>query len=564
MKSRHIVSRYIVRCWFGPSLPVALVLLAACAPSPQGDEPFDLLITNGRVIDGMGNPWYRADVGVRGGVIAEIGSLAGRPAGQTIDAGDRVVSPGFIDMMGGRTYPLLEDTDAAESKLRQGITTMLAGEGTSPAPQNEETIKNVEQAVRGGLSWTTYAEYHRLLEEKGLRLNVVHNVGAAQIRRIVLGNKDVEPDAAQLAEMKRLVAEAMEDGAVGLSTALIYPPGTYAKTAELVEMAKVAARYGGVYFTHMRNESSQVLDAIRETIEIGEKAGIPAHIYHLKAAGEENWPLMSEAIALIQDARARGLDVTADIYPYIRNGIGLGSFLHPRHYAEGPAKFLATLSDPATRQRLRREVETTSDWENWYRHVGKDWGNVLVAKVSGGLEKSYEGQSLAAIARLRDSDEWTTFFDLVEAGGVSVNPKSMNEEQKHLALRAEFVSIDTDAWPMNAAKTTSAHPRAFGAFARVLAKYVREDKVITLEDAIRRMTSLAANRLQLLDRGRISPGMKADLLIFDPEKVRDRATFQAPVAYSTGFDWVIVNGEPVIVDGSSTSAEPGRVLRANR
>ena len=557
--------RCIVRCLFIPSLVVTLMtLLAACGPSPQGDEPFDLLITNGRVIDGMGNPWYRADVGIRGGVIAEIGSLAGRPAGQTIDAGERVVSPGFIDMMGGRTYPLLEDTDAAESKLRQGITTMLAGEGTSPAPQNEETIKNVEQAVRGGLSWKTYAEYHRLLEEKGLRLNVVHNVGAAQIRRIVLGNKDVEPDAEQLAEMKRLVAEAMEDGAVGLSTALIYPPGTYAKTAELVEMAKVAARYGGVYFTHMRNESSQVLDAIRETIEIGEKAGIPAHIYHLKAAGEENWPLMSEAIALIKAARARGLDVTADIYPYVRNGIGLGSFLHPRHYAEGPAKFLATLSDPATREQLRREVETTSDWENWYRHVGKDWENVLVAKVSSSLEKSYEGQSLAAIARLRDSDEWTTFFDLVEAGGVSVNPKSMNEEQKHLALRAEFVSIDTDAWPMNAATTTSAHPRAFGAFARVLAKYVREDKVITLEDAIRRMTSLAANRLRLLDRGRISPGMKADLLIFDPEKVQDRATFQAPVAYSTGFDWVIVNGEPVIANGSSTSAKPGRVLRANR
>ena len=554
--------RYIVRCLLVPLL--FMTFLTACAPSRQGEEPFDLLITNGRVIDGMGNPWYRADVGIRGGVIAEIGSLAGRPAEKTIDAGDRVVSPGFIDMMGGRSYPLLEDSDAAESKLRQGITTMLAGEGTSAAPQNEETIKNVEQAVRTGLSWTTYAQYHRLLEEKGLRLNVVHNVGATQIRLIVLGNEDVEPDAGQLAEMKQLVAEAMEDGAVGLSTALIYPPGTYAKTAELVEMAKVAARYGGVYFTHMRNESSQVLDAIRETIEISQQAGIPAHIYHLKAAGEENWPLMSEAIALIEAARARGLDVTADIYPYIRNGIGLGSFLHPRHYAEGSAKFLATLSDPATRRELRREMETTSDWENWYRHVGKDWERVLVAKVSGSLEKSYEGQSLAAIARLRDSDEWTTFFDLVEAGGVSVNPKSMNEGQKHLALRAEFVSIDTDAWPMNAAKTTSAHPRAFGAFARVLAKYVREDKVITLEDAIRRMTSLAANRLRLLDRGRISPGMKADLLIFDPEKVQDRATFQAPVAYSTGFDWVIVNGEPVIANGNSTSAKPGRVLRANR
>ena len=545
----------------GTLLAAGVVLTIACAQSSPNGRPFDLLITNGRVVDGSGNPWYRADVGVREGAIAEIGNLADEAAVLTIDAADRVVAPGFIDMMGGRTYPLLEDRDAAESKLRQGITTMLAGEGASPAPQNDRTIEDVEQAARLGLNWTTFAEYHRLLKAKGLRLNVVHNVGAAQIRRIVLGDEDVQPTAEQLEEMKALVRQAMQDGAVGLSTALIYPPGTYAETEEIVELAKATAPYGGVYFTHMRNESGKVIEAIKEAVEVGEKAGVPVHIFHLKAAGEENWPLMSEAVALIESARSRGLDVTADIYPYIRNGIGLGSFLHPRHYAEGSEPFLKTLSDPDVRKALQREVETTSDWENWYRHVGLDWNNVLVARVSGELDKGYEGKSIVEIAKLRGADPWTTFFDLVEAGSVSVNPKSMNEEQKHQALRAEFVSIDTDAWPMNAKTATSAHPRAFGAFPRVLAKYVREENVITLENAIRRMTSLAANRLGLYDRGRIAVGMKADLVVFDPDTVQDQATFQKPVAYASGFDYVVVNGQLVIDDGQSTEATAGRVLK---
>ena len=557
MTNRTPVSARLARAL----LTAGAILFSACAPPTAAEGPLDVLIANGRVVDGSGNPWYRGDVGVRDGAIAEIGNLSGREAVRTVDAGGRVVAPGFIDMMGGRTFPMLEDRDAAESKLRQGITTMLAGEGSSAAPQDEHTIKDIEQATRLGLSWTTYAEYHRLLAEKGLRVNVVHNVGAAQVRRIVLGDEDVQPSAEQLDRMKSLVAQAMRDGAVGLSTALIYPPGTYAETSEIVELAKAAAEHGGAYFTHMRNESGKVLDAIREAIEVGEKAGLPVHIYHLKAAGEENWPLMAEALALIESARARGLDVTADIYPYIRNGIGLGSFLHPRHYAEGSKKFLATLSDPEVRQALRREVETTSDWENWYRHVGQDWNNVLVARVPDDMDKSYEGKSLPEIARLRNADEWTTFFDLVQGGIVSVNPKSMNEEQKHQALRAEFVSICTDSWPMNAETATSAHPRAFGAFARVLAKYVREEKVITLENAVRRMTSLAANRLRLYDRGRIAPGMQADLVVFDPEAIQDQASFQKPVAYATGLDYVMVNGRLVIDDGESTDAVPGRVLR---
>ena len=537
------------------------LLLAACGEKPAADSrPFDLLITNARVLDGMGNPWYRADVAVRGGAIVEIGRLEGREAARTIDAAGRVLSPGFIDMMGGRTYPLLEDPDAAESKLRQGITTMLAGEGTSEAPQTAQTIAEMPLAARLGISWTTYAEYDQLLEKQGLRLNVIHTVGAGQVRQVVMGEQDGRPTPEQMIEMKSLVRQAMEDGAAGLSTALIYPPGTYATSSEIAELAKETAPYSGVYFTHMRNESSKVLEAIQEAIDIGKQAGVPVHIFHLKAAGQDNWPLMEQSISLIETTRAQGFDVTADIYPYVRNGIGLGSFLHPRHYAEGADTFLATLPDPEVRRALRREVETTSDWENWYRHVGMNWDNVLVAQVSGSLDKTYEGKSVAQIAKIRNSDEWTAFFDLVAAGGVSVNPKSMNEEQKHLALRAEFISVDTDASPTNANDVSSAHPRAFGAFARILAKYVRDEKVISLENAVRKMTSLPANRLGLYGRGHIAPGMQADLLIFDPDKVQDNATFESPVAYATGFDYVIVNGQLVIDDNTSTQSRPGQVL----
>jgi N-acyl-D-aspartate/D-glutamate deacylase len=403
-----------------------------------------------------------------------------------------------------------------------------------------------------------------MLDAKGIGINVIHNVGAAQVRRVVIGDEDRAPTPEQLAKMKDLVAKAMQDGSVGLSTALIYPPGTYAKTEEIIELAKVAAHYSGVYFSHMRNESAQLLEAIQETIRIGEEAHLPVHIYHLKAAGQDNWPLMTKALALIESARDRGVDVTADIYPYIRNGIGLGSFIHPKHYANGTDAFLPTLSDPKVRAELQKEIETTTDWENWYHHVGKNWDNVLVVQVPAKVEKRFEGKSVQEIAALRNADVWDTFFYLVQQGGVDVDPKSMNEEQKQQALRAPFVSIGSDAEPMNPLTSTYAHPRTFGTFPRILAMYVREEKVISLETAIREMTSLPANQLHLWNRGRIAPGLAADLVLFDPAKVEDTATFAKPLSYSIGMGYVFINGRLAIDNGQPTGVLAGKVIRANR
>ena len=541
---------------------LSLFLLAASLSFSQSDA-FDLTISGARIVDGCGNPWFFADVGMRGGLIVEIGNLSQRVSKRTIRADGKVLAPGFIDMMGSTTLPLLLDPVTAQSKLRQGVTTMMAGEGDSLAPQDERTIK--ELTLPAGIpQWTTFEEYDRLLDAKGIALNVIHNVGAAQVRRVVIGDEDREPTPEQMKRMKEIVAKAMQDGSIGLSTALIYPPGTYAKTEEIIELAKVAAQYGGVYFSHMRNESGQLLEAIRETIRIGEEAHIPVHIYHLKAAGQDNWPLMSKALSLIQAARDRGVDVSADIYPYIRNGIGLGSFIHPRHYARGSAAFLPMLSAPRVRAELRKEIETTSNWENWYQHVGKNWDNVLVVKVPPSADKRYEGKSLQEIARLRGIDVWDVFFDLVKQDGVDVDPKSMDENQKQEALRAPFVSIDSDAEPMNPETSTYAHPRTFGTFPRILAKYVREERVITLENAIREMTSLPANQLRLWNRGRISPGMAADLVLFDPAKVTDTATFAKPLSYATGIDFVLINGQVVIDQGQPTGALAGTVIRSNR
>lgn len=520
----------------------------------------DLILRGGRVLDGSGNAWFRADIAIRDGRITAIGNLANQTARRVIALKGEMVAPGFIDMMGTSSIPLLLDPASAESKLRQGITTIMAGEGGSAAPQNDQTLPDEVKAA--GFRWSTYAEYHKLLEQRGIGVNVVHNVGAAQIRRLVIGEVDRAPTPPELDRMKALVDQAMRDGAAGLSTALIYPPGTYAKTAELVELAKVTARYGGFYSTHMRNESFAVLDAIRESIEIGEKAGVPVHIYHLKAAGEENWPLMAKAIETIAAARRRGLDVTADIYPYIRNGIDLGSFIPPHHYSRGRKAFFDTLPSADLRARLRKEIESTRDWENWYRHVGRNWDNVLVAQLPAKEDKAWEGKSVAEIARMRNKEEWDTFFDLV-LRGANVNPKSMNEEQKHLALRTEWVSFCTDAPPANILTATGAHPRAFGSFARVLAKYVRDEKIISVEAAVRKMSSLAANRLRLYDRSRIAIGMMADLVVFDPEKVQDMASFTKPLAFPEGMPYVIVNGVIAIDNHKWTGARSGRVLRPN-
>ena len=542
-------------------------LLAACAdaPPPPDPTPFDVLITDARVVDGTGGPSSGADIGLRGDRIAAVGDLSGHPATRTIDAAGRVVAPGFVDMMGQASLVLITDPPSAESKLRQGITTYLSGEGGSAAPQSEATLANPPVIDGDTLRWRRYSEYFAIMERYGIPINVVHDVGLTQVRRVVLGNEDVAPTPEQLEEMKALVREGMEDGAVGVSTSLIYPPAIYASTDELVALSAVAGEYGGVYFTHMRNESYAVLEAIREALTIGEGAGVPVHIYHLKAAGQRNWPLMDEALALIDSARTAGMDVTADIYPYIRNGIGLGSFLHPRHYARGTGAFLATLGDPDLRARLREEVETDSEWENWYQHVGMDWNNVLIVSAPGTVDPGVVNRSVAEAAEVLGTDPWNAFFDLVQAGGVSVNPLSMNEEQKWAALRAPYVMIDTDASPVNPASVSSTHPRAFGAFPRVIAKYVREDGVISLEEAVRRMTSLAAERLGMEDRGVVAAGMAADLVVFDPARLRDRADFGADATLqSEGVDYLFVNGTLVIDDGELTNARPGRLLRRSR
>jgi N-acyl-D-aspartate/D-glutamate deacylase len=479
------------------------------------------------------------------------------------------VAPGFIDMMGGSSLPLLRDPASAESKLRQGITTMMVGEGESLAPQTAATIKDLFEGPDVPLRWQTYGEYFRLLEKKGIGLKVVHNVGAAQVRRVVLGDEDRAPTPGQLARMKDLVEQAMNDGAVGLSTALIYPPGAYARTEEIIELAKVAARRGGIYFSHMRNESKQLLEAIEETIRIGKEAQIPVHIYHLKAAGEENWPLMGKALKRMREAREQGIDITADIYPYDRNGIGLRAFIHPRHYAQGAEAFLATLSRADVRKAIEEEMETTGDWENWFRHVGKNWDNVLIASTGPRGDPTLNGLSIGEAAARRNVRPWDLFFDLVQESDAFVCPRSMDEEQKRLALGAPFVAIDTDAAPINPASVAtglaqSFHPRALGTFPRVLARYVREEKVLPLEEAIRRMSSLAANRLKLLDRGRIAPGMKADVVIFDANRIQDTATFTRPLSYPEGIEYVLVNGKLAIDGAKATGVLAGTVIRNRR
>ncbi len=541
---------------------VFLAFLMPVVAFPQAPQPLNVVIEGGRIVDGTGNPWYLADIGIRDGVIARIGDLSGSARERTILANRMVVAPGFIDMLVGSSIPLLLDPQAADSKLLQGVTAILVGEGDSMAPQNEQTLKDFPPSDQLP-AWRTFTEYFQLLEKAGIAVNVVHNVGATQVRRIVVGDANRQPSANQLDQMKALVDESMRQGAVGLSSALIYPPGVYARTSELVELAKTAASHHGVYFTHIRNEGRELLPSVEEAIQIGREAHIPVHIYHLKAAGQENWALFGGALRLIEKARDSGVDVTADVYPYVRNGIPLTSFLPSKYFDDGSDAILDRLTDHQTRGRIRNEMETTSDWENWYLHAGKDWSNVLIAEVPAGLDKTYEGKSVTAVSKLRNEDPWETFFFLLHSGRTEINvdPLTMDERQKDAALKETFVCIASDSAPTNLKKATTAHPRTFGTFPRIFAKYVREDGAISLESAVRAMSSLPANILQLTDRGRIAAGMAADIVIFDPSLVQDVSTFEQPLAYPKGIAYVLVNGRVAVDAGQVTGLRAGRVLR---
>lgn len=532
-------------------------------------EAYDVVITNGRIVDGTGSPWVSGDIGIREGKIAAIGRLENAARKQTVDARGKVVAPGFIDMLGQSEWTIMVDP-RLPSKIFQGITTEVTGEGESIAPMSpkmraeDQPLALSEFNIR--IDWLTFAEYFRRLEKQRIGINIASFVGAAQVRRMVLDNDDKQPTPEQLETMRRLVREAMLDGAVGVSSSLIYAPATYAKTPELIALASEAARFGGVYATHIRNEGDAISEALDEAFQIGRDAKIPVEIWHLKAAGKPNWGRMPEIVAKINAARAQGLDVTADTYGYTASFNGLASYIPPWAHDGGTAKMVQRLKDPATRARIREEMlKPSKDWENeWLSTPGPD--AILIGVCQNPQDISLQGQTIAQIAAARKNDPLETFFDLLieNEGNVGAARFGMSEPDVALGVQQPWVSFDCDsqgASPEGILGKRHPHPRAYGTFPRILRKYVREEKKLTLEDAIRKMTSLPAQRMRFNDRGVLKTGLWADIVIFDPATIRDVATFDKPNQLSEGMTHVFVNGVAVIADGKMTGALPGKVLR---
>jgi dihydroorotase/N-acyl-D-amino-acid deacylase len=549
---------------------LALAPMAYALPGgAQADEaPFDVVIVNGHIIDGTGSPWYSGDIAIRGGRIAAIGELSDAPRRRTIDAAGKIVAPGFIDMLGQSDYSMLLDPHVA-SKVYQGITTEITGEGESAAPLNAAIIaadKPIYDHLRITPEWTTFRQYFNRLESHGMGINLASYVGATNVRRIVLGDGDVQPDSAQLNTMRDLVRDAMLDGAVGLSTALQYAPAPYAKTHELVELASEAARYGGIYATHMRSESDAEPAAIAEAIQIGREAHIPVEIWHLKAAGKANWGTMKKVIAQIDAARADGIDISADTYAYTAWFNTFSAFIPPWAHDGGDSALIERLKDPATRARIRRDLLTpATEWDNeWQESPGPE--AILVAVVQNPDLLPLQGKRLSEIATLWNEDPIDALCDLLikDKAFTSVAVFGMDEADVSLALRQPWVSIDNDSQGTSPAGPLAGehpHPRAYGTFPRILRKYVREEHVLTLEDAIRKFSALPAQRMRLTDRGVIKKNMWADLVIFDPSTVTDVATFEQPNQLSRGIDYVFVNGVAVMSEGRLTPALPGTVIR---
>ncbi len=551
-----------------------VALCCSCSPtSPGAESPettaFDVLITGGRIVDGIGTPWFRADIGLSGGRIAAIGELGDSDAKIKVDATDLVVAPGFIDMLGQSEFNILVDGRAA-SKTTQGITTEVTGEGSSIAPVNERMMEaqreryqhfNVAQDSR------TLREYFERLETRSRpAVNIASFVGAGGVRDYVIGREDRPATAPELEQMKRLVAQAMEDGALGLSTSLQYVPDRFSSTDEIVELAKVAAEYGGIYITHQRSEAGAIFESLDEVFTIAERARIPAEVWHLKTAYRANWGKMPDVLARFEAARARGLDVSANQYPYNRASNGLDACLPIWVLEGGTEQMIERLREPALRQKIKTEMaDGSSAWENqWYGSGGAE--GVMVSSVLNPDLRQYEGMTLAEIGESMKKDPRDALMDLVieDNANTSCIISILEEEDVRTALRHPLISIDTDSGaraedgPLSESKS---HPRAWGTFARILGKYVREEKLLTLEEAVRKMTSRPALRVGLLDRGILRPGMAADITIFDPAQIADKATFEDPNHYSVGISYVFVNGRAVIRDGLPTEERPGQVLR---
>ncbi len=547
---------------------IFLLTLAHLSWAQATNSSLDMVITNGHIIDGTGSPWYSGDIGIQAGKIAAIGNLSHARRTRTIDVHGMVVAPGFIDMLGQSELTILVDP-RLPSKIYQGITTEITGEGGSIAPLNDAII----QADRSRYDhyhvtpdWRSFQQYFARLEKQGMGINLASYVGATQVRRMVLGDDDKQPTPTQLDQMRELVRQAMREGTAGVSTSLEYAPAPYARTEELIALASEASKFGGVYATHMRNESGAILPAIDEALRIGREGHIPVEIWHLKAAGKANWGRMPEVVAKINAARAEGMDVTADTYAYTAWFNSFSAFIPAWAHDGGDVKLIERLKDPAMRARIRTDMTTPSnDWDNEWQEIG-DPQDILIGVVHNPKLLPLQGKRLAEVAKLQNKDPMDTLFDLLieDNASTEVAVFGMSEPDVVLALQQPWVAFDNDssgASPDGILGQEHPHPRAYGTFPRILRKYVREEKRLTLEDAIRKFSALPAQRMRLIDRGVLKAGMWADVVVFDPSTVRDLATFENPNQLSQGMEYVLVNGVAVIDQGKQTGALPGRVLR---
>jgi len=550
---------------------VILALAAGCtseAPAPRHSAAdYDVIIRGGMVYDGSGSPGRIADVAISGDRIAAIGELAGKRGRSEIDASGQAVSPGFINMLSWAVDSLIHD-GRGQSDLRQGVTLEVFGEGVSWGPLNEalkQYLLSTQGDIRYEIAWNTLGQYLEYLESRGVSPNIASFVGATTVRTHVLGFANRAPDAGELQAMQALVRQAMEEGALGVGSSLIYAPAFYADTAELVALNQAAAPYGGMYISHIRSEGNRLLESVQELIDIAEQAGVRAEIYHLKAAGKNNWHKLQQVVDLVEQARARGLQITADMYTYTAGATGLDAAQPPWVQEGGNEAWFERLRDPAIRARVLQEMSTPSDaWENLYLAAGPE--RMLLVGFKNEALKALTGKTLAEVAAMRNSTPAETILDLVGEDGSRVGTIYflMSEENVARKIAVPWMSFGSDAdaqSPEGPFLKSIPHPRSYGTFARLLGHYVREQKVITLEEAIRRLTSLPASNLRIRERGSLQAGYFADVVVFDPARIQDHATFDRPQQFATGVRHVWVNGEQVIRDGEHTGATPGRVVR---
>jgi N-acyl-D-amino-acid deacylase len=552
---------------YAACLLVVVLACASCAPAPPSTPAFDVIIRGGLVYDGAGAAARRVDVGIKGDRIERLGDLSKETATLTADAAGRAVAPGFINMLSWATESLLAD-GRSQGDIRQGVTLEVFGEGSSMGPLNDAMKKRMVEEmgdIKYEITWTTLSEYLKELERRGISTNVASFIGATTIREHVIGLEDRQATPAQLEEMRALVRQEMEAGALGIGSSLIYAPAFYASTEELIELCKVAAQYKGKYISHIRSEGNRLVEAVDELLRISREAKIPAEIYHLKAAGRANWKKIDTVIAKVEKARAEGLQITADMYTYPAGATGLDAAMPPWVLDGGYEAAFKRLKDPAMRKKIARAITTPStDWENLYLAAGSP-DRVLLIEFKSDALKPLTGKTLAEVARLRGTSVPDTIMNLVleDRSRVGTVYFMMSEDNIKKQLRLPWVSFGSDAGslaPEPPFTRSSTHPRAYGNFARLLGHYVRDENVMPLEEAIHRLSGLPATNLGLANRGFLREGMFADVVVFDPATIADRATFEKPHQYAVGVRDVFVNGVQVLKDGEHTGAKPGRAL----